>query len=97
MSGSRLSNGILPVNVRGSRYWTDEEHKRFLEGMTRYGLKNLKRISAYVGTRTAEQVRTHAQKYMVKFERDRTRKLVHMKALQELEQRGNTSRTRNVL
>mmetsp|Transcript_3586 Transcript_3586/g.8805 ORF Transcript_3586/g.8805 Transcript_3586/m.8805 type:complete len:427 (-) Transcript_3586:161-1441(-) len=49
-----------------SRYWTEEEHKRFLEAVEKYGHKDVKSISSIVGTRSATQVRTHAQKYFMK-------------------------------
>ncbi|GJQ13800.1 hypothetical protein GpartN1_g5591.t1 [Galdieria partita] len=46
-----------------SRYWTVEEHERFLEARKIYGRKDTKSIAEYVGTRTVTQVRTHTQKY----------------------------------
>jgi SHAQKYF class myb-like DNA-binding protein len=48
--------------------WTDEEHQRFLEAVSRYG-RNWKDIVAFVGTRTVAQVRSHAQKYFIKLEK----------------------------
>lgn len=53
----------------GRRYWTPEEHKRFLTGVRKYGPKHVKAIAALVGTRSVTQVRTHAQKYFMKLER----------------------------
>eukprot|EP00177_Eucheuma_denticulatum_P006690 GFKZ01012163.1.p1 GENE.GFKZ01012163.1~~GFKZ01012163.1.p1 ORF type:complete len:784 (-),score=137.63 GFKZ01012163.1:210-2561(-) len=53
-----------------SRYWTQDEHQRFLAAVSAYGPKNYGQISEYVGTRSAKQVRTHAQKYQKKLERD---------------------------
>jgi len=52
------------------RYWTDQEHERFLDAIQNFGHKNVKAISAYVGTRSATQVRTHAQKYFLKAARE---------------------------
>ena len=49
--------------------WTQEEHKVFLKGLEQYG-KQWKLIAAMIGTRTVVQVRTHAQKYFQKIERD---------------------------
>ena len=49
-----------------SRYWTEEEHQRFLEAIKSYGHKDVKAIASIVGTRSATQVRTHAQKYFMK-------------------------------
>ncbi|GJQ11424.1 hypothetical protein GpartN1_g3215.t1 [Galdieria partita] len=53
-----------------SRYWTAEEHMRFLEGLARFGHKDMKAIARFVGTRNATQVRTHAQKYYLKLARE---------------------------
>lgn len=63
-----------------SRYWTAEEHARFLEGLQLFGQKDIKGISRHVGTRSATQVRTHAQKYYLRIERER----------QKAEQEGST-------
>jgi len=52
-----------------SRYWTEEEHLRFLDAIENYGHKDVKAIASFVGTRNATQVRTHAQKYFIKLAR----------------------------
>ena len=52
-----------------SRYWSDEEHCRFLEAIQKCGHKDVKSIAAYVGTRNTTQVRTHAQKYFMRLAR----------------------------
>lgn len=57
-----------------SRYWTPEEHQRFLEALQKYGHKDVKSISLHVATRNATQVRTHAQKYFLRLERERRKK-----------------------
>lgn len=54
-----------------SRYWTEEEHQRFLDAIQNYGHKDVKAIASVVGTRSATQVRTHAQKYFIKLARSR--------------------------
>lgn len=56
-----------------SRYWTADEHTRFLEGLKLFGQKDIKSISRHVGTRSATQVRTHAQKYYLRIERERAK------------------------
>ncbi|KAK4527802.1 hypothetical protein GAYE_SCF45G5733 [Galdieria yellowstonensis] len=53
-----------------SRYWTPEEHQRFLEAIQIYGHKDVKSIATYVGTRSRTQVRTHAQKYFQRISRN---------------------------
>eukprot|EP00871_Galdieria_phlegrea_P001768 jgi/Galph1/2592/GphlegSOOS_G1249.1 len=57
-------------NRSHSRYWTREEHQRFLEAIQKFGPKDVKAISNYVGTRNPTQVRTHAQKYFQRMFRD---------------------------
>ena len=52
-----------------SRYWTDDEHQRFLEAIQKYGHKDVKAIAGHVGSRNATQVRTHAQKYFMRLAR----------------------------
>eukprot|EP00871_Galdieria_phlegrea_P000261 jgi/Galph1/1235/GphlegSOOS_G5983.1 len=57
-----------------SRYWTPNEHQRFLEALRKFGHKDVKSISNYVGTRNPTQVRTHAQKYFLRlFKESRNR------------------------
>ncbi|KAI0565054.1 SANT domain containing protein [Gracilaria domingensis] len=56
-----------------SRYWTADEHSRFLEGLRLFGQKDIKAIARHVGTRNATQVRTHAQKYYLRIERERAK------------------------
>lgn len=52
-----------------TRYWTGEEHERFLEAIAEYGEKAYVAISNFVETRTPKQVRTHAQKFQMKMAR----------------------------
>ncbi|EKX34435.1 hypothetical protein GUITHDRAFT_147214 [Guillardia theta CCMP2712] len=54
-----------------SRYWTAQEHQRFLEGLKVHGQRNFKAIAGYVGTRTSTQVKTHAQKFFQKMARQK--------------------------
>ena len=59
--------------------WTEDEHQRFLEGIEKYG-KDWEKVATMVRvffpsftqipTRTICQVRTHAQKYYSKLEKD---------------------------
>lgn len=45
--------------------WTEEEQDKFLEGIVLYGI-NWKKIKCLIESRTAVQVRSHAQKYFQK-------------------------------
>jgi SHAQKYF class myb-like DNA-binding protein len=49
-----------------SRYWSDEEHLRFLEGVRQCGAHDHKGIAVFVKTRSAAQVRSHGQKFFKK-------------------------------
>jgi len=57
-----------------SRYWTVEEHQRFLEAIRKFGEKDVKAIASYVGSRNPTQVRTHGQKYYLRLEREKRKK-----------------------
>jgi SHAQKYF class myb-like DNA-binding protein len=48
--------------------WTPEEHERFVKALSLYG-KDWKQVEKYVGTRTVLQVRSHAQKYLLKIKK----------------------------
>ena len=51
--------------VRQEGRWTEEENLRFLEGIYNYG-NEWKEVKAYVATRSSNQVRSHAQKFIIK-------------------------------
>eukprot|EP00189_Rhodosorus_marinus_P011871 CAMPEP_0184741220 /NCGR_PEP_ID=MMETSP0315-20130426/4276_1 /TAXON_ID=101924 /ORGANISM="Rhodosorus marinus, Strain UTEX LB 2760" /LENGTH=267 /DNA_ID=CAMNT_0027211401 /DNA_START=139 /DNA_END=942 /DNA_ORIENTATION=- len=55
------------------RYWTAEEHRRYLISSAKHGEKNYGPIAKDVGTRSAKQVRTHHQKYLKRLERESTK------------------------
>ena len=61
-----------PYTIKKQREsWTDEEHMRFLEALKKYD-RDWKRIEAYVGTKNAAQIHSHAQKYFLKVQKNNT-------------------------
>lgn len=49
--------------------WTKEEHHRFVEAIQVHG-KNWKKVEESVATRSGAQIRSHAQKYFLKLEKE---------------------------
>lgn len=68
--GGLLSHSEEDERAGKTRYWTEMEHNQFLYAVKLFGPKNYVAISQFVGTRTPKQVRTHAQKYQMKLERE---------------------------
>ena len=59
---------ITKVRERG----TEEEHERFLAALKLYG-RAWRKIEAYIGTKSAVQIRSHAQKFFSKLQRESER------------------------
>ncbi|MED6137737.1 ER-phagy receptor 1 [Stylosanthes scabra] len=49
--------------------WTEEEHEKFLEALKLYG-RGWRQIEEHIGTKTAVQIRSHAQKFFSKVVRE---------------------------
>ncbi|GJQ09429.1 hypothetical protein GpartN1_g1220.t1 [Galdieria partita] len=88
----RVGDKRRRVNKGSSgRYWSSQEHERFLEALEKFGQQNLKAVASYVGTRTAVQCRTHLQKYLLRLERESQRSLgkqVNSKVQKEVVESG---------
>lgn len=81
VSGVNFSNSLLddtskkirkPYTITKSRQsWTDVEHDKFLEALHLFD-RDWKKIEAFVGSKTAVQIRSHAQKYFLKVQKSGT-------------------------
>lgn len=54
---------------KASGRWTKEEHQKFIEGLKLFG-KNWKQVEEHIGTRNGAQIRSHAQKFFNRLERE---------------------------
>ena len=51
--------------------WTEEEHKSFCDAIQKHG-RDWSRVTEIVGTKTIQQVRSHAQKHFKRIQREKT-------------------------
>jgi SHAQKYF class myb-like DNA-binding protein len=49
--------------------WGKAEHQRFVDGLKKYG-KNWKKVEEHVRTRTGAQIRSHAQKFFNRLQKE---------------------------
>ena len=63
--------------------WSCEEHKKFIEGLMKFG-KNWKKVEEHIGTRSGAQIRSHAQKFFKRLEREYKKKAAANAKAEEL-------------
>lgn len=71
--------------------WTDAEHKLFLKGLETFPYRAWKKIATLIKTRTVVQIRTHAQKYYQKLEKEEAR--MKDREHQSVQQHGYSDRS----
>jgi len=63
-SASRKTKSNSSTTAVHTGKWTEEEHFTFLQGIEKFG-KSWKVLSNFMKTRSASQIRAHAQKYLM--------------------------------
>lgn len=83
MSGSTATSPVgSGPNGNNGAPWTEDEHARFLLGLELFPSGPWKAIANCIGTRTARQTMSHAQKYRQKI--DRWQRMAHGSASAEI-------------
>ncbi|KAI0502111.1 hypothetical protein KFK09_017057 [Dendrobium nobile] len=81
VGGKRLGGRLADHERKKGVPWTEEEHKRFLIGLKKYGKGDWRNISRnFVVTRNPTQVASHAQKYFIRLNsgtKDKRRASIH--------------------
>ena len=67
-SSNEEDNNKTIENFNNGR-WSDEEHKKFLEGILEYG-NEWKKVQKIIKTRSSTQARSHAQKFFLKIKKN---------------------------
>ena len=71
--GARVAKVRKPYTITKQRErWTDEEHERFLAALKLHG-RAWRKIEEHIGTKSAVQIRSHAQKFFSKLQRETQR------------------------
>ena len=70
ISNREDTNPSCTTNSKATKgRWTAAEHVRFLESLRVYG-KDWYRVEEHIGTRSSAQIRSHAQKFLSKLEKE---------------------------
>ena len=71
--GQRVAKVRKPYTITKQRErWTDDEHERFLAALKLHG-RAWRKIEEHIGTKSAVQIRSHAQKFFSKLQRETQR------------------------
>jgi SHAQKYF class myb-like DNA-binding protein len=92
-----FTGAIVPTSNKPlfrSNLWSSDEHERFLHGLEMFPNGPWKEVAKVVGTKSARQTMTHAQKYRQKIERRMQAKPKAPKQL-KLRRRAQTANTMN--
>ncbi|DBA00826.1 TPA: hypothetical protein N0F65_008469 [Lagenidium giganteum] len=96
-SSAVTSKASSPKPTKGNTgRWTEAEHKLFLKGLESFPYRAWKKIATLIKTRTVVQIRTHAQKYYQKLEKEEARMREREQQLNEQQQGAASTRTAEV-
>ena len=70
INNDQIKNQNIEKNniIHSDGRWNPEEHVRFIKGCLLFG-NNWKKVEGYVQTRTSTQIRSHAQKFLIKLKK----------------------------
>ncbi|KAH7657091.1 Myb domain plants domain-containing protein [Dioscorea alata] len=81
VAGKRAAGRFSEQERKKGVPWTEDEHRKFLMGLKKYGKGDWRNISRnFVPTRTPTQVASHAQKYFIRLSsggKDKRRSSIH--------------------
>ena len=69
MVGGTVRASYAEAAGRVTGRWTKQEHEKFIEGLKIHG-KNWKKVEEFIGTRSGAQIRSHAQKFFNRIQKE---------------------------